>query len=574
MAQLNDICELNSILHIEEQAKEELANKKIVLTAALKQQESRFYLELDERTRFEDAVSETQNVLEKLISDHEIAAVTANQIAEFAATEQSKNISDRTESYAQEQFATLQRVLKLSEKVQIIEAHMNESDKICVNKVDAQLTVSQSELENLSYAFEKCIQSGESLLVKRHEKEARRKSCQSRLVTVQQDKDKAVSDAAILKNDLKHHEATVERLKSAVEEKRATKIKNDGLHAERLTAVQDSIAVVQEKEQVEVKTTEAIDVEIAALQQLHQTLIGSCELVKQKLTATEKAVEEVRCAAHEREQVVKELERNLRDTTSEIDTTNTTQRSNATHSFKDKADALKQELDQLKAQLQDTTTQFETVQKELADNDLHPRLSELQAQLGSHVESQRAAQSGMQELKLTRSAAAAKKDRIETDQKTAEGTGVSLAVSRKALNDQALQSQEVPATPDVDKLQQTSSDQETQIDQLRKARAVLDKDAEQMSAALAEHKAKAVYLESQEAEYSKSEIKKYVENQKQSRVNKIREERIAEYRVEINGLKKLLHDEDRSFQASLQKNTSQLKTTAVWAIAIISSECF
>jgi hypothetical protein len=43
----------------------------------------------------------------------------------------------------------------------------------------------------------------------------------------------------------------------------------------------------------------------------------------------------------------------------------------------------------------------------------------------------------------------------------------------------------------------------------------------------------------------------------------VREERIAEYRVEINGLKKLLHDEDRSFQTSLQKNTSELQTTAV-----------
>jgi hypothetical protein len=368
---LNDICELNSILHIEEQAKEELANKKVVLSAALKQQESRFYLELDERTRFEDAVSDTQSVLEKLICDHEIAAVTANQIAEFAATEQSKNISDRTESYAQEQCATLQRVLKLSEKVQNIEAHMNESDKICVDKINGQLTVSQTELDNLSHALEMCIQSGESMLVKRHEKDARRKSSQSRLVTVQQDEVKAVADAATLKNDLQDHEATVERLKSQTEEKRATKLKNDELHTERMTSVHSSIAAVQDTEQVEVETTEAIGIEIEALQQLHQTLIGNCELVKQKLAATEKAVEIVRCAADKRELMIRELERSLRDTTSEIDTTNTTQRSNATHSFKDKADALKRELDQLKAQLQDTTTQFETVQKEVRDRISH-----------------------------------------------------------------------------------------------------------------------------------------------------------------------------------------------------------
>lgn len=376
--ELNEVCELNSILQVDDKEKSELERSKLTIQSALIQQEGRFNRELDEHSSITRNVLVLKDSLNRSASELDIDGVIVNQLEQDIKQRSVESCSaqflelENADSLLSKEITGLEDIVgELSRKVDQAENSDSAADLLM------QIEAAQEKLDTLRSKATEDEQS--RLLV-----EAQHSNLQLRVGYLQEQNARLAASVRELTGAA---ESAQESMLHAQAQFADTQIIADRLSVER-NELQAAAAVADDrfKREQEALKDEITSEErlIATAGQLHtaaaaahgeiqlsidsmQQLISECQDVVTLAKAdTEASQARTRVMADDAARALKDVD-SVRIQTS----------TDKSHSFKEKAEAVEIELQEYVHLIEKIQTEIYSLQQQLGEDSNHPELREL-----------------------------------------------------------------------------------------------------------------------------------------------------------------------------------------------------
>eukprot|EP00600_Ochromonadales_sp_CCMP1393_P016506 CAMPEP_0175038084 /NCGR_PEP_ID=MMETSP0005-20121125/24722_1 /TAXON_ID=420556 /ORGANISM="Ochromonas sp., Strain CCMP1393" /LENGTH=980 /DNA_ID=CAMNT_0016299501 /DNA_START=1051 /DNA_END=3993 /DNA_ORIENTATION=+ len=570
---MNEICELSSILHGDEDERRELQSKLVGLQSAIHEKENQLCYEIDEKRRLEKVLASADDAFHKTCIDVEMGSAIVEQISHTCGDHLVLNASENLNSLRDEQKHLLGKMETLSQNIISIENQMGHCENNSKCEVDSLLKTNQIDLDTISTSIEACINATQLLLDERRERCERRKGLKTLMEELNDERAQLSRQQDSVQGDLAAHESAVNKLQDTLEvaqiqfQKHQSEIMNN---IQQQNNISGDLSAQLDKENASISSTNQ---KVDDVDQQYTSQVVKMNVIQEAIDTTQTAVDKQNMDKVARMETLKQLQSSLSVVKSEKEAITVLQRSHKAHSFEAKADSLQQELDQVNAEADSLRTSISEIENQMEGASLNPALSALDESLASQAQQKRALeeqQGQLYERRLARNetdfiqekrSLCLAKDRaalLANERAQLPTTTANYEIAKTVLDDQvaALQSKQ-----DCASLLVQIADTDTSMTQLRERTAKLTEENNMLLQSIAMLEKKAQTLTAEMSEHVRVQKKQHKAKQQQIRVKEMRDGKIACHQAKVKELRVALMTEDQNFQRAQEAMKLQHKKT-------------